>query len=457
MLRPCRSDPVRSVVLLSVLPSFSSSRTLPMAGLLPAPPAFRDGITIVGAGLFGCGLALELARRGCTTTLIDRDHLPLQRAARRNEGKIHLGLVYAAEAGAGTASLMLAGALRFRSIVCDWIGEQAWRRLSFSRPYHYLVHRDSLLPVAHLQRHYIAVQRLYAQMLQVSTVGIDYLGTCPDRLWRPLQRHELHAFSGAPIQAGFATAERAIDPDGLCDAISDRVLHEPAITWQGDTTVEAVQRQGGLLRIRGQRRGEPWESCQGVVVNGSWDSRLAIDRTMGLPDPPQHLLRLKYRLLVALPERLRGAPSQTLVLGRFGDIVIHPGGQACLSWYPAGLRGWTDAAQAPASWHRPCQGHPDPAVASAIAEATLRQLDPFLPGLVDATVQQVDAGVIVARGSSDVDDPASGLHSRTAIGLLHHGADGYLSVDQGKWTTAPQLARCVAERLMQPFSASGGR
>lgn len=418
-----------------------------VAGSSPVPSPPGSGLTIVGAGLFGCGLALELARLGWATTLIDRDPLPLQRAGRRNEGKIHLGLVYAAEAGAGTAALMLEGALSFRAIVSRWIGDPAWRRLSPSTPYHYLVHRDSLLPVDALQHHYKTVQQLYEQTLRTLPEAADYLGERPASLWRPLESKELAAYRRAPVQAGFATMERAIAPDSLCDVITQRVLREPAITWQGHTSVEAVERQGGALRIHGRRAGEPWESRQAVVINGSWESRLAIDRTMGLPDPPDHLLRLKYRVLVALPEALRGAPSQTLVLGRFGDIVIHPEGQASLSWYPEGLRGWSAAARAPSGWEGPCLGRPDPEEASAIAGATLRELDPFLPGLADAQVLQVDAGVIVARGSSDVDDPGSGLHSRSAIGLLHQGADGYLSVDQGKWTTAPLLARRVAAIL----------
>ena len=351
-------------------------------------------------------------------TLIDRDPLPLQRAARRNEGKIHLGLVYAGESDARTAALMLEGALSFGPIVRCWIGHDAWRRLAISTPYHYLVHRDSLLPAPRLRRHYAAVQRLYEHTLNGLPPGAvaDYLGESPASLWRPLQPGELAAYRGAPVLTGFATAERAIDPAGLCDAISHRLLHDPAITWLGDTTVEAVEPAGDALRIMGRRGGDTWASRQAVVVNATWDSRLAIDRTMGLPAPASHLLRLKYRVLVALPE---------------------------------GLRGWSDEVRAPACWEGPCLGRPDPEEARRIAEGTLRELDPFLPGLAGSQVLQVDAGVIVARGTSDVDDPSSGLHSRTAIGLLHHGADSYFSVDPGKWTTAPLFARRIASVLTE--------
>jgi hypothetical protein len=77
---------------------------------------------ILGAGLQGAGVALELARRGIRVTLIDQDFRPLNRASLRNEGKIHFGFVYANDRSLRTAFLQLEGALRFRGILARWIG-----------------------------------------------------------------------------------------------------------------------------------------------------------------------------------------------------------------------------------------------------------------------------------------------------------------------------------------------
>ena len=51
------------------------------------------GILIIGAGIQGASIALELAHRGRAVTLIERDTLPMNRASLRNEGKIPLGLI----------------------------------------------------------------------------------------------------------------------------------------------------------------------------------------------------------------------------------------------------------------------------------------------------------------------------------------------------------------------------
>jgi L-2-hydroxyglutarate oxidase LhgO len=74
-------------------------------------------VLIVGAGLQGCSIALELARLGVETLLVDRAERPFERASLRNEGKIHLGLVYAADRSLETARLQLRGALSFQAAI----------------------------------------------------------------------------------------------------------------------------------------------------------------------------------------------------------------------------------------------------------------------------------------------------------------------------------------------------
>ena len=55
------------------------------------------------------------------------------------------------------------------------------------------------------------------------------------------------------------------------------------------------------------------------------------------------------------------------------------------------------------------------------------------------------AGIIFAWGRSDIDDPASGLHQRYAIGPRSRGR--YHTVDTGKLTMAPLFGKTVADRI----------
>ena len=105
---------------------------------MPSP-----SIAIIGAGLTGCCAALELARLGHGVTLIEQDLLPMNRASLRNEGKIHLGLIYANDPTLATARLQLRAALRFRPLLERWLGTRV-ARIGVSTPFDYLMARDSL-------------------------------------------------------------------------------------------------------------------------------------------------------------------------------------------------------------------------------------------------------------------------------------------------------------------------
>lgn len=400
-------------------------------------------IVVLGAGLTGAGTALELVRRGFAVTLIERDAGAIRRASLRNEGKIHFGFIYANDRSFATAALQLEGALRFRSALDRWVGEASW--LALSTPFQYLVAFDSVVSVAALAAHYAAVEARYRERLAADP-RLDYLGERPDRVVRPLTGAELAAhFTAGRFQSGFATAERAVDTEALGVAVRRAIAGATGLTFLPSHLVRSVAATSGGFRIEGDGPDGPWGCDARQVVNATWEQRLALDRQIGLA-PPEHLLhRLKYRVIARLPRELHGAPSVSMVLGRYGDVVVRTDGTAYLSWYPAGLRGWSHEVAPPADWESACAGNPDPALAREVAAGILAGIESWYPGMGRSEPLLVDAGAIVALGTSDVDDAASALHDRTRIGVSSHG--GWHSVDPGKLTTAPMFALEAADRV----------
>ena len=189
-----------------------------------------------------------------------------------------------------------------------------------------------------------------------------------------------------------------------------------------------------------------WQLDAGQVVNCLWEERLRIDRSAGLEPSAGWLHRLKFRVIARLPASLRSGPSVTLVLGPYGDVVVRSDGTAYLSWYPAGLRGWTHALAPPAAWDAACRGEAPAELAAAMARDILAGLDPWYPGIGASEPLLIDAGAIVSYGHTDVDDPNSGLHDRTRIGVQSAGP--YHTLDPGKLTTAPLFGRVAAERVL---------
>lgn len=411
---------------------------------------FGDDVIVIGGGIAGICMALVLAGAGQQVTLLERDAALFNRASLRNEGKIHLGLIYAAESGRATADLQLRGALHFSRLLRRWTDGRS-DRLHRSRPFAYLVEQRSILSPDALSEHYAHVEAQYRTAL-TDDPELDYLGTRPESLFRPMSRSEmaLH-FTPERFLAGFHTEEIAINPAELGEVLVAALRAQERIAVCTSRDVRTVERTSSGFRLTGSGPEGRWSKEASQVVNASWADLYGLDRQAGLEPPAGWLLRLKYRALAFLPEALRGAPSATLVLGPFGDVVVRSDGTAYLSWYPVGLQGWSHDPVPPPEWESACIGRGAPERSRAIADAILAELDRWMPGMAGADVYQVDAGAILAHGRSDVDDPASGLHGRTLSGIT--SMDGWHSFNPGKLTTAPLFAEAAADIVLGRTSA----
>jgi glycine/D-amino acid oxidase-like deaminating enzyme len=142
-------------------------------------------VAVLGGGLQGCCIALALAERGIDVTLFDRNERLLSRAAVANEGKIHLGYMYAGDPTLSTARMMMQGALAFARFFSRHLGSPI-DALATSQPAVYLVHRDSQRPPAEVGRYLAAVHELVREAAQAepdSYFGID-LRPAPAE-WKP--------------------------------------------------------------------------------------------------------------------------------------------------------------------------------------------------------------------------------------------------------------------------------
>jgi len=421
------------VSTLDSVPGTSSASTLPPVSRAKVSGKSTE-VVVMGAGLTGVTAALALAGAGVSVTLIEQDSRPMNRASLRNEGKIHLGFVFSQDLTAASSNLQLKGALQFRSILERLIGRRA-NSLQLSHPFVYLVPTDSIASPLELAMRFEKLDDTYRQMIG-DDPGSDYFGRRPQSLSRritlsSLKRHiNTDRFIGA-----FATEEVAVDTQELADVMQEAVLAHPRITFRASQTVESVERVNGRFRIAGTSADGSWEIEAGQVINALWENRFKIDRTVGLEHPPGWLHRLKYRVIARLPEQMRDGPSTTLVVGPYGDVVIRPDATAYFSWYPLGLRGWSEELAPPDSWNAACRGELEDNERHAVAADLLNAINEWYPGAARATPLIVDAGAIVAYGRTDVGDINSGLHDRTHVGVTE--ADGYYSVDPGKMTTAP--------------------
>jgi glycine/D-amino acid oxidase-like deaminating enzyme len=400
-------------------------------------------VGILGGGLQGCCVALSLAERGIDVIVFDRNDQLLSRAAVANEGKIHLGYMYANDPSHSTARMMIQGALAFAPFFARHLGLPK-DSMTVSRPAAYVVHRDSQRTPDQVSQYLATVHALIREAGEGR--GDAYFGrdfSDEPRMWSAAQREA--EFDPEVALAAFDTPEVAIDPVALAGAVRDRIgadrridirlRHEIISVENGDGLEVELETAGGIVRERFDH-----------VVNALWDGRFAINERRGLrPDRPW-LHRLKYGVSFRLPAGANLPPSATFVSGPFGEVVSYSNGLTYLTWYPVCLQGISSDVTPP-EWPT----YPPEPLRSQLLEGTLRAMARFVPSLralnprelADVTVK---GGVIVAWGQTDIYDPTSELHRRFEIGVTSTGR--FHSVDPGKLTMAPYFADVCAGRIL---------
>lgn len=394
----------------------------------------RQRVAVLGAGIMGCSVAIELARRGFDVAVFDREPVPMAAASRWNEGKIHLGYIYGADPTLATARHLLTGGLLFRDRLRELIEVDLSEHVTADDDI-YLVHRDSVVGPAVLRAKFEAISSLVREHPDAP----GYLADVSAARVEQISGDELRGLAGEDIVAGFRVPERSIDTQWVADRLVEAAASTPGVTFRLNTPVIAVEARDGASGAWDVRTASGDDELFDLVVNALWNGRLAIDVTAGLtPEPPwTH----RYRQCVFVRTRsLCDQPSALVAVGPFGDVKNYNGRDFYVSWYPVGLvrQGSDLELEAPTL--------PTGADADAFVSRVRAALEPLMPGLGrifdDAESAVVHGGFVYARGSGSLDDPQSGLHRRDRYGVERRGS--YYSVDTGKYSTAPWLARELA-------------
>ncbi|HEY8268436.1 MAG TPA: FAD-dependent oxidoreductase [Xanthobacteraceae bacterium] len=400
-------------------------------------------VAVLGAGLQGVCVALELAARGVSVDLFDKNADCVTQASAQSEGKIHLGFVYGNDRSRRTARAMIRGALSFAPLLRRWIGSKI-DEVPVSSQFHYLVHANSMSTIDEVRAHLKACRQIANEY--ATGRPCEYFGSDVHAPVRELSGGELAAtFDTGRVHAAFQTPEIAIEPEALAAILRIYVRTIPEISLRLRTTIRGVRLVDPRIAVEFESAGTQDSEEYDHVVNALWDGRLTIDASFGIVPQRPWLWRVKHFLRVSAPGRGEALPSATIVLGPFGDIVNYGQGNFLLSWYPAGCIGRSTGISPPA-WLPP-----DKTTAAAIRGGTQAGLAEIVPAIAEisnknAEASELKGGVIFAWGAVDIDEHNSGLHERFEIGVTSHGR--YHSVDTGKYTTAPFFAEQVVGRIL---------
>ena len=399
----------------------------------------RQRVAVLGAGIMGCCIAPLLARRGVEVVLFESEQALLPGASRWNEGKIHLGYLYSGDRGLHTARGLLTGGLLFRPLLEELLG--AGLPDVTTSPDLYLVHNESIVSAADTAGYFAAL----TDLVREHPLAGHYPGDLRRAVTTRVPRAELDGMvDGARFQAGFATPEKSVCTRGVAGLLAAAVQAEPGILCRTGTEVLGASRDGNARREL--FRVATADGVQGpftAVVNALWAGRPAVDRSMSVDNLYKPSIRYRLSLFVDTEHDL-SLPCAVICTGPFGDIKNYNGRRFYLSWYPGGLVYASDDTAVP---DLSCIAAAD---RQRIADETFARLGDHIPAVAalrgQATSIAVEGGWVFANGRGSLSDPAASVHRRDKVGI--HQSGGWFSVDTGKYSLAPWLAREVAGRIL---------
>jgi glycine/D-amino acid oxidase-like deaminating enzyme len=397
----------------------------------------RRRAAVLGAGIMGTATAIQLARRGVDVTVYDREPAPMAAASRWNEGKIHLGYLYGGDPSLATARHLLTGGLQFGDRLRELIDEELAGHTTTEDDV-YLVHERSVVGPDALRTRFHQVSELIREHPDAGR----YLVDVSDARATEIRPSELRDLGGAGIVAGFRVPERSVETRWVADRLAAALPATTGVALRVGTTVTGVEPSGTRTDRWRVRTSDGDREEFDLVVNALWNGRLAIDVTAGLVPRPPWTHRYRHCVFIRTRSEQR-LPSALVAVGPFGDVKNYNGRDFYVSWYPVGLvaQGSDVELDAPQT--------PTGSDADAFAARVRAALEPIMPGIGavfdDAESVVVHGGFVFARGEGALDHPSSGLHRRDRFGVERLGS--YHSVDTGKYSTAPWLARELAAEI----------
>lgn len=404
-----------------------------------------DEVVILGAGLAGCSAALNLANNGIKVSLFDRSHFPINAASLHNEGKLHLGYVYAMDSEQKTHHKMIEGSLQFAGIIEHLTGiDQS--SFSKSSPFYYCVPRDSMLSAEKTLEHFNTVDQDINKYLLTNS---EYFTSKDHKPVRRLSDQEAQQwFDLEYIDSVIETHEFAVDPLQVANHVSAALLANENIRFNGNCEIDQVEFDpSGAIQLFYRKGNKRLNEKFHLGINCLWEDRLRIDKSLGIIPRRNNITRFKSTItLYDTADQLSIIPSTTFVVGAYGDIVNYKNGQYYFSWYPQCKLAETvedDLDQMKSQFLNINKNE--------LIKESLKELSRYIPEirLFEDILSKgkVGGGFICGWGKTDITDYDSGLHARNEIGVEEHGQ--WLSINTGKYCTAPLFGMEASNKILE--------
>jgi len=390
-----------------------------------------ESVGILGGGMQGCCMALLFKKLGFKVTIIDQAQSLISRASSNQEGKIHMGFIYANDNSCKTGFKLLNDCLHFTFCLEDLIDSTVqWETLK-SKKFIYLVPHDSICSVDHLKHYFSKLQEKYESILN-SEPHLSYLGQTPEIISYSIPVPNYIDTSN--FQYCFQTEEVSVSQAILREIMLNK-LAKKEINVILNTKVIGIRKQAAYhYQVTTSNGDQSFD----FLVNCLWENQHILDGHLGMNQKPGTNLRLKFGITSSYIHECADIPSISMVTGLYGDFVNFPNAddpKMYFSWYPVSRHGMVVDQAIPQEWDQICKGICANQLYQYQIDNQLTAYQKLFSKDFNFIEPKLIPGIIVARGSKDIDDQQSELHQRSENPVFY--SEGYFSISTGKFTSIP--------------------
>lgn len=373
-------------------------------------------VVILGAGVGGCGTALELADAGYQVTLIEMLDELLAGTSQRMPCRLGLGFHYI-DIPTAIKNLHAVLALMkkypgFR-LGEDYTDEHRLRRGR------YLVVKDSQFSADTILHTYNELKATYAQLCEEDPSN-EVFGPAENffRILDPTEYSE--ASENVNVVLGIETAECILNWPKIKAYITHKILQHPRITTHINTEVTKIQTHTDNKYLIGCKQPDKHIALNAdVVVNCTWHNIEKLNSQLGLKQTPRpRTQRLKAMVEITVPDELLNKPSSLFCFGPHAAFTNLGNGRGFLTYEP--VTNVEKSTEISLPTHIKNFMSPqlrNQVSANKIGEKIIIGAAKYLPALAEAKLLNVHFGIVRSFGNANIFSRESSIHERRESGV----------------------------------------
>lgn len=378
-------------------------------------------IAVIGGGSLGTLIALQLSNLEINVDIFESKSDLFRGASYLGEGKVHLGYTYGLS-NRKTYKQLIESALSFADVIEDCINHSIdWKRLT-SIPFTYHVGKDSLVDSKQFSIHGTNIVKTILEEGKTSS----YLG---------IPGEEVAMFTQLS-EDSFLTKERAVDLNELSKLLKKEIKERHNIMVHVNSTVRSIATTS-LNKYKLYGSVALLDHEFDYVINCTWQNRHLLDKSFWKVLPN---LNYRTKLYVSAQTNLKEV-AETMILGKYGDLVVFNTGRLYASDYLTGLTSFANAVDP----NFPEREELPKELVNKHWDLIKTRFFSTVPELDSITEIQSFERTVVAKGNLDIDQINSGLHDRSPYYVARK--DNYISALGTKITTVPRLAKSIVDRI----------